>query len=203
VRQSGKRQAPGLGRVQRAQAKKRTPVASEGITKRRLNFNKIKSKIIHLLRGHKRKDYVFESVKTGKQDDIERWDEEPDNKEPLMNELGVNRVISLIESQLDRNTALSQLSNEQIQRRMRRFHKKLSINLGCYRKRYDINFEDLDHVMEIVVNPIKNCYLRARSGKESEAISGMTQRVEKTTEKREEGGKFSWVPILGGGEKRE
>lgn len=163
--------------LRKAFAEMQTPKESKGIAEKRLDFSEIIERIKHFLRGERK--YKGEWIEM---------------RERVLNPSGVQIVEMLMEGM--KNVVLSQMSNREIQREARYFHKKLSLILGIFHKDFELDKKHMDPTHEMIMRNVKAAMKRAQGGAESEAVSSTVQRVEKAIEREKD--KSSWIPFMGG-----
>ena len=135
--------------------------------------------IVHNLRGEKQK------VDTGE------W-YSPRGSVPLMNELGIQSVVSSIKFVINKDTALSNLTENDIKDMCNRRGLYLADNLSSHLYEYGIDPRNFPTIVNDIMD---NIYIYLRRAKEGETLHGF-QRVYRLFEKtggeqtKERGGGF-------------
>jgi len=167
----------GSSSLRKAFAEMQTPKESKGIAEERLDFSDMIERIKHFLRGERKHKGEWVEM-----------------RDKVMNPDGVQIVEMLMEGM--KNVVLSQMSNREIQREARYFHKKLALILGIFHSDFNLDKKHMDPVHEMIIRNVKAAMKRAQGGAESEAVSSTVQRVEKAVEKEKD--RSSWIPFMGG-----
>ena len=89
----------------------------KGIIDIQLEVDSIKSDIYHLIR---------QDIQKTKMDGTQEWKELKDNKQRILSDWGVDRIMQIIHFYINKNTLLSNFSEEQINRLMLRFIRELN-----------------------------------------------------------------------------
>lgn len=80
---------------------------------------------------------------------------------PFMNEIGVNKLISIIKAHLHRGVTLSSFSDDEITRIMNILHIKLAFLILKNKDEFKIDKKDMGIIMEMITNPIYATIKRA------------------------------------------
>lgn len=96
---------------------------------------------------------------------------------PLMNEKGVQEVLTLIRPHTDKNTILSNLTDFEIGLTMVELRSKLAIMLGRRFGEFEIDKAKLPVIVSIIINPIWTTYKRA-ANETTLSYLGKTQSIQ-------------------------
>jgi len=96
---------------------------------------------------------------------------------PLMNERGVQEVLTLIRPHTDKNTILSNLTDFEIGLTMVELRSKLAIMLGRRYNDFEIVKSKLPIIVSIIINPIWATYKRA-ANETTLSYLGKTQQIQ-------------------------
>lgn len=109
--------------------------------------------------------------------------------DPLMNEKGVQAVLTLIRPHTDKNTILSNLTDFEIGLTMVEIRSKLALMLGRNYELFGAKKDKLPIITTIVINPIWASYKRA-ANETTLAYLGKTQQIQeiRRTEEGDRGG---------------
>jgi len=117
----------------------------------------------------------------------------------LLNKKGINNLLAVARSVIDKNTNLSEYKDKEILRIMRHIHHTLRKNLVRNWHNYDIDDNTVaTEIMEIITNPIMSAYNRALEGSEKELLSQQIQSKEIIKSQNEDENKGGIFPSLGG-----
>lgn len=134
-----------------------------------------------------------------KEEDDEKWYEwELNEEKALLNREGINNLLALARSVIDKNTNLSEYKNKEIMRIMTHIHHTLRKNLVRNWHKYDISDNTIaTEIMEIITNPIMSAYNRALEGSEKELLSQQIQSKEIIKGGNEKEDKGHWFSLGG------
>lgn len=145
-------------------------------------------------------DLGMRRVKTTDRQGTERMDWELDEKRALLNKEGINNLLAIARSNIDKNTNLSEYQDKEIINLMKHLHHTLRKHLVRNWDEYGINDSTVaTEILEVVTNPIFSAYKRALGGAEKELISKTISSKEVLREKESEKGGLGGF-FLGGSE---
>jgi len=137
--------------------------------------------------------------KVNQKDKEVKWEWELDENKALINKKGINNLLALARSMIDKNTNLSEYKRKEILKIMRHIHSTIRKNMVRNWDEYDIQDNTVaTEVTEIITNPIWSAYNRALGGEEKRLVSEnkIIKELRKGNEKEEKRG--SMIPGLGG-----
>lgn len=111
-------------------------------------------------------------------------DNEPviQNLPPLVNELGIRKLISLLRPLLSRNLMMSNYTEDQIYVKLRRVTRTVIMDLAMNRFIYDARKEDLSVIVEMFKNAAEPAHWRAFNNGERNYLMTSNKRVESVTQ---------------------
>lgn len=100
------------------------------------------------------------------------------NAPPLVNDLGVQIIMQCIAPLMSRNLIQSDFKEDRILLMLRNTMWTIIDNFTDNYQKYDAEFENLDHIMRLIMNTIISAPYRAKDGAERKIGSAMNKRVE-------------------------
>jgi len=148
-----------------------------------LEFQDILESIMHKLRGES-----FNYVE-------DKWEKVPDTA--LVNEQGINALMTLIEGKVNKNITLSNFNEEQISRRMEDFVITLLMHLFMKQAEWEIDTADLSSIREMIESNVEAVYFRALYSGERKYRKATIERREiiSPLQQKKEGGVLSRFKI--------
>lgn len=104
-----------------------------------------------------------------------------ENMKPLLNDLGIQMVLSECEPLISRNLINSNLDEDFIRRMLEHTSNTILDNLCDFYDDYNINELNLDHILQIVKNVIKPAPFRALKGWTKRMDNSMNKRIDAYT----------------------
>ncbi len=104
--------------------------------------------------------------------------------QPIMSEDGVRQLVSLIDRYINRNTLLSNLTEDEVYATMRKFSKTFTVWLDNNKELYGIDRKDLNMIKVSVVDMVFFALMQAKN---KELLKAITQSYQ-VSEYRDEGG---------------
>lgn len=108
---------------------------------------------------------------------------------PMLNEKGVQLIDTVIGAELNKNTILSNLSDQEITRIILGVYGELNKEFTFHRKKYGVQVE-VGTILNTVCDPIYFALKRARNAGERQSITESSQRIERTVEQGNTGNKI-------------
>lgn len=140
------------------------PSQNENLVRFQLDIKEELARIEHLLRKHIPKI----------DDDGNMYYANPDEKDKLFNEKGVNEILNILAWYLNKNIILSNFSEDQILQRCDQFHKELTNFIFNNYQEFGLDTKDkIKHfpmVVTNIVNTVEAAYFRAMNGGERESL---------------------------------
>jgi hypothetical protein len=108
----------------------------------------------------------------------EVWSQIP----PMVNHLGVARILAVVKNYLNKNNMNTNLDEEQIFRKLRRLNTALTINMGANREAYGIDVTNLSLVKKMVIDSVESVLFSALNNGWRNYLNTTNRRVEAFTE---------------------
>jgi hypothetical protein len=118
---------------------------------------------------------------------------------PIMNDEGIYRVISVVKRYLTRNLMMSNYSEIIICRIMRGLVQDLVIHLGLNWRKYEMNYSDLSLVVRMVKDSVEPTLYRCLNNGERRYLNTINKRIETMNLSDQEKKKSGFTEMLKGG----
>jgi len=97
---------------------------------------------------------------------------------PLLNKVGISKMMSIVNLYLNRNVMMSTLSQEIIFRMMRGFAATIILNLGENYDVYEIDQTDLKLIVKMLKDTVETTLYRALNNGERRYLNTVNKRIE-------------------------
>jgi hypothetical protein len=133
---------------------------NDNVVKWQVDMEEILERFEHFLRG----DELIEK------DGNKIWVKSEDKKDRIVNEYGVNEIMNFISMYLNKNTILSDYSDDEINEIMFNFGKSFSDYLFRVYEKIELGPHHYDMLVREVVDAIRSAYKRAKTGGERRSL---------------------------------